>query len=106
MQEIYTVVILSVLRLNSSAKEVSFLEPLHNFPRASITATTAQLQSNVVIFYWMTACVVGIGLASWILVCSSKPALHYFHLKDESYNKDVCTNTCTSLGKDEAYNPL
>ena len=41
----------------------------------------------MVTFYWITALVVGLGLFSWMRVCRSKPALHYFALKDESYNE-------------------
>mmetsp|Transcript_53057 Transcript_53057/g.147184 ORF Transcript_53057/g.147184 Transcript_53057/m.147184 type:complete len:344 (-) Transcript_53057:138-1169(-) len=62
--EIYTVVILSILGLNSRASE-----------------------ADVVTFYWITALVVGLGLFSWLRVCRSKPAMHYFALKDESYNE-------------------
>mmetsp|Transcript_66440 Transcript_66440/g.130291 ORF Transcript_66440/g.130291 Transcript_66440/m.130291 type:complete len:551 (-) Transcript_66440:273-1925(-) len=60
--EIYTVVMVSALGLGAKATE-----------------------AHVFVFYFVTAAVVGVGTLSWFVVARSKPALHYFSLKDETY---------------------
>lgn len=68
--ELYTVLVVSLLSLGSSASE-----------------------SHIILFYFMTALVVVLGLVSWIRVCSSRPARYFFALKDQAYQR--------SFGDDE-----
>lgn len=62
--ELYTVLVVSLLSLGSSASE-----------------------SHIILFYFMTALVVLLGLVSWIRVCSSRPARYFFALKDQAYQR-------------------
>ena len=72
--EIYTVIIVSVLRLGSNASEV-----------------------HIVIFYYATAMVVALGAISWVIVARSKPAMVYFAMKDKNYARSGSSHETTSL---------
>lgn len=59
--EIYTLAIVSVLSIGSTASDI-----------------------HIIIFYYATALVVAIGAISWVIVARSKPAMAYFAQKDQN----------------------
>ena len=62
--EIYTLAIVSVLSIGSTASDI-----------------------HIIIFYYATALVVAIGAISWVIVARSKPAMAYFAQKDQNYER-------------------
>ena len=62
--EIYTLAIVSILNIGSTASNV-----------------------HIITFYYATALVVAIGAISWVIVARSKPAMAYFAQKDQNYER-------------------